>query len=54
MESKFIEILLKDLLGITTKETYRLSDVLAKNFDYLDEQIIDILKKNTQQEIIGG
>lgn len=44
MKSKLIEKLLKDLLCITTRETHKLPEILANNFDILGEQIVKILK----------
>ena len=47
MKSQSIERLLKGLLHITTRESDKLSEVLAENFDLLDEQIV----KNPKRRI---
>ena len=49
MKSQSIERLLKDLLHITTRESDKLSEVLAENFDLLDEQIVKILREEYQK-----
>lgn len=49
MKSQSIERLLRDLLHITTRESDKLSEVLAENFDLLDEQIVKILRKEYQK-----
>ena len=49
MNAQNVEILLKDLLRITTRETYKLSEVLARNFNFFNETIIKILKEEYQK-----
>ena len=49
MKSQSIERLLRDLLHITTIESDKLSEVLAENFDLLDEQIVKILREEYQK-----
>jgi hypothetical protein len=49
VKSQSIEILLKDLLRITTKETHKLSEILADNFDFFGEQIVKILREEYQK-----
>lgn len=49
MKAQRTEILLKDLFRITTRENYRLSAVLAENFDFFDEQIVKILREEYQK-----
>jgi len=49
MKSQSIEILLKDLLRITTREPHKLSEILADNFDFFDEQIVKILREEYQK-----
>jgi len=44
-----IEILLKDLLHRTTRGSNKLSETLAENFDFFDEQIINILEGEYQR-----
>ena len=45
MKSQSIERLLRDLLHITTRESDKLSEILAENFDFLDEKIVKILRE---------
>jgi hypothetical protein len=45
VKSQRIEMLLRDLLRITTREPHRLSEILADNFDFFDEQIVKILSE---------
>ena len=49
MKSQQIEMLLKDLLSITTKEHRKLSEILAENFGSFDEQIVKILREEYQE-----
>jgi hypothetical protein len=49
MKSQQIEILLKDLLHITTRESYRLSEILAENFDFFKDQIVRILREEYEK-----
>jgi hypothetical protein len=49
MKSQSVEILLKDLLRVATRETYKLPEILADNFDLFDEQIVKILKEEYQK-----
>lgn len=49
MKSQSIEILLRDLLRIATREPHRLSEILADNFDFFDEQIVKILGEEYQK-----
>jgi hypothetical protein len=49
MKSQPIEMLLRDLLRITTREAHRLSEILANNFDLFDEQIVKILREEYQK-----
>lgn len=49
MKPQPIETLLKDLLSITTREHRKLSEILADNFDFLDEQIMKILREEYQK-----
>ena len=50
MKSQSIERLLRDLLHITTRESDKLSEILAENFDFLDEQIVKILREEYQKQ----
>ena len=49
MKSQPIEMLLRDLLRITMREPHRLSEILADNFDFFDEQIVKILREEYQK-----
>ena len=49
MKSQSIERLLKGLLHITTRESDKLSEVLAENFSFFDEQIVKILREEYQK-----
>jgi len=49
MKSQPIEMLLRDLLRITIREPHTLSEILADNFDFLDEQIVKILREEYQK-----
>jgi hypothetical protein len=49
MKSQSIEILLKDLLRITTRENHKLPEILADNFNFFDEQIVKILREEYQK-----
>jgi hypothetical protein len=49
MKSESIERLLKDLLHITTRESDKLSEILAENFYFFDEQIVKILREEYQK-----
>ena len=49
MKSQPIEMLLRELLCITTREPHRLSEILADNFDFFDEQIVKILSEEYQK-----
>jgi archaellum component FlaC len=49
MKSQSIERLLRDLLHITTRESDKLSEILAENFDFLNEQIVKILREEYQK-----
>ncbi len=49
MKLKSIEKLLKDFLRITTRDTHRLSEILADNFDLFEEQIVKILRDEYQK-----
>ena len=49
MKSQSIERLLRDLLHINTRESDKLSEILAENFDFLDEQIVKILREEYQK-----
>ncbi len=49
MKSQPIEMLLKDLLRITTRESHRLSEILAENFDFFNEQIVRILREEYEK-----
>jgi len=49
MKSQAIEMLLKDLLRITTREPHKLSEILAEDLDFFNEQIVKILREEYQK-----
>lgn len=50
IKSKLREELLKDLLRIITRETYKLPEILANNFDLFKEQIVKFIQMNTKNQ----
>jgi len=49
MKSKLREELLKDLLRIVTRETHKLPEILANNFDLFKEQIVKFIQEEYQK-----
>ncbi len=55
MKSQAFEILPKDLLKITIKESYKLQEVLTENFNSLDASMLKVPREEYQKpKTIGG